>query len=90
MARVKQHAPPGFAKQVADTEKRLNILFDQLNAETISSNVVDQLLAFTNALMGKEYDNAHQIHLDLVTQNEKLGPWTVGLKRLIDMARGTP
>lgn len=37
LERVKQRAPPAFAKQVKDTEKRLNILFDHINNEELLS-----------------------------------------------------
>lgn len=51
LERVKQRAPPAFAKQVKDTEKRLNILFDHINnEELLSSEALESMLSLSRGL----------------------------------------
>lgn len=89
MANVKARAPAAYKRQVDDTEKRLNILFDHLNnEELLQPPTVAQLLELCQALDSRNFDRASEIQLD-VHQNrvEECGDWMVGVKRLIGMAR---
>ncbi|TGZ82197.1 hypothetical protein EX30DRAFT_305569 [Ascodesmis nigricans] len=48
MEKVKARAPPAFARQVQDTEKRLNILFDHLNnEEVLSEGTLEQMMTLS-------------------------------------------
>lgn len=93
MARVKSRAPASFTAQVNDTEKRLNILFDHLNNETLlKADTVAEMLEISNAVQAREFERAGA----LLTQVMKVklesegGNWMVGVKRLIAMSRATP
>jgi len=44
MQRFKQLCPPQQKKMADDTERRLNLLFDALNCETLSKPSVDRVL----------------------------------------------
>ncbi|KFY50708.1 hypothetical protein V496_09232 [Pseudogymnoascus sp. VKM F-4515 (FW-2607)] len=92
MQRVASKAPPNFAAQVKDTQKRLNILFDHLNnGELVKPDTIEKLGELSQALQAKNYDMASRIQVDI--QREKLdecGNWMVGVKRLISMSKVTP
>ena len=68
MQRVKAKAPASFKVQVNDTEKRLNILFDHLNNETLlKPNTIEDMVSLSQAIRAKDYDNAMAIHVDIMT-----------------------
>ncbi|KAL8873950.1 MAG: hypothetical protein Q9174_000637 [Haloplaca sp. 1 TL-2023] len=68
MQRVKARAPANFQKQVNDTEKRLNILFDHLNnQDLLKEDTVDSMVELSRALEAREYEKAQALHLDLLT-----------------------
>ena len=81
MQRVKAKAPASFKTHVNDTEKRLNILFDHLNNETLlKSNTITDMKELAEALRGKDYERAMATHLDLITnRTEECGNWMVSL-----------
>jgi protein transport protein SEC31 len=71
MQRVKAKAPASFTAQVQDTEKRLSILFDHLNNETLlKPNTVADMVALAEALRAKDFDRAQQIHQDIITHRQ--------------------
>lgn len=92
MNRVKAVAPPSHKRQVQDTEKRLNILFDHINnEELLTADTLASMLSLAQAMAARDYGTAHSIHLDLVThKTEECTNWMTGVKRLIDMSRVTP
>jgi protein transport protein SEC31 len=79
MQRVASRAPPSFAAQVKDTQKRLNILFDHLNNEDLlKPDTIERLNALAQALQSKDYDTAGRMQVDI--QRDKLdecGNWMV-------------
>lgn len=85
---IKPAIPSKFEKQVIDTEKRLNILFDHLNNEDLLTPptlaLLDQL---ADNLIQKEFSAALDIFLDITANHsEEGGHWAVGVKRLIQFA----
>lgn len=78
--------PEKYHKQVADTEKRLNILFEHLNNEELSGEITGKLVSVVNSVQSGDYAQAgalqSQVALDHPTE---CGQWMVGLKRLIQM-----
>ncbi|MCJ1312905.1 protein transport protein S31 [Agyrium rufum] len=92
MQRVKAKAPASFKSHVLDAEKRLNILFDHLNNETLlKPDTISGMTELAQAIRGRDYDQASAIQLDLHTnRTEECGNWMVGVKRLISMSRATP
>lgn len=79
MQRVASKAPANFAPQVKDTQKRLNLLFDHLNnEELVQPATIDQLGQLAQALVGRNYDIAQQIQVDVQkTKTEECGNWMV-------------
>lgn len=79
MQRVASRAPPSFAPQVKDTQKRLNILFDHLNNEDLlKPDTIERLNALAQALQSRDYDTATRMQVDI--QRDKLdecGNWMV-------------
>ena len=79
MQRIKAKAPPSFKTHVNDTEKRLNVLFDHLNNETLlKPNTITDMNDLAEAIMNKDYEKAMAIHLDLITnRTDECGNWMV-------------
>jgi len=88
MERVKARAPPDFSRQVMDTEKRLNILFDHLNNEDLlSAETLESMATLARALATKDYNTARNIQVNLLTnKTTECTQWMTGVKRLIDMS----
>ena len=62
MQRVKGRAPAAFKQQVLDTEKRLNILFDQLNeGDVLRADTVRDLGDITDKMRDGDWDAAAQV-----------------------------
>ncbi|OAL49964.1 WD40 repeat-like protein [Pyrenochaeta sp. DS3sAY3a] len=92
MQRVKAKAPAQYKQHVADTEKRLNILFDHLNNEDLLKPDTIQLMnELASNIQGRQYDQALAIFSDLMTnKNDEGSNWLVGVKRLIQFSKSTP
>ncbi|KAI8370087.1 hypothetical protein EDC96DRAFT_101698 [Choanephora cucurbitarum] len=69
-----------------DTERRMNVLFTEIDKRSLSDNVIESLDTLSQALEKQEYTNAMKAHTQLMTTAyDKHGNWIVGLKRLIDL-----
>ncbi|KAL7781999.1 COPII component protein [Trichoderma afarasin] len=92
MQRVASKAPPTFAPQVKDTQKRLNILFDHLNnEELVQPSTIEQLSQLAVAIQTKDYATAQRLQMEINRdKTEECGNWMVGVKRLISMSKATP
>lgn len=77
MQRIKGRAPANFKPQVDDTEKRINLLFDLLNNETVSPVVVAKLRELSEQMTARNFEQAQAIQTELMTQMEQSGPWMV-------------
>ncbi|KAF8318711.1 hypothetical protein DL93DRAFT_2164889 [Clavulina sp. PMI_390] len=89
MGRVKQVMPPQQKRMVDDTERRLNVLFDGLNAGTISRPVVEELGGLVQAMQARDLNRAMAIHVDLLTSGSRtddIGLWMSGVKQLIRLS----
>lgn len=86
--KVKPRIPEHFSKQVVDTEKRLNILFDHLNnQDSLSESCLALLHQLVSCLESKDYSTALNLQLQLLTEHaSEGGNWLVGIKRLIQFA----
>ncbi|KAB5591449.1 hypothetical protein CTheo_5094 [Ceratobasidium theobromae] len=86
LARLRQNTPPQQKRMVDDIERRLNVLFDALNCETLSRPVVDQLATLVQAMQAHDGPGATAIHVDLLTRGSRtddIGLWMSGVKQLI-------
>ncbi|KAF9926504.1 protein transport protein S31 [Linnemannia zychae] len=84
LALARQYVTPATKRPLDDAEKKLNVLFDMLNNEEVTSPVVDQMLLLAQALQAKNYNTAYQIHLELhSTRTNEVSSWMTGVKRLI-------
>ena len=82
MQRVAGKAPPSFAKQVEDTQKRLNILFDHLNnEELLKPDTIQRLGELADALQSKNYDAAERMRVAIQTEKtDECGNWMVSVQ----------
>ncbi|KAI5195665.1 hypothetical protein E4T39_08108 [Aureobasidium subglaciale] len=93
MARVKSRAPASFIAPVNDAEKRLNILFDHLNNETlVKPDTIAMLVEIAQALQARDFDRATAILTEMmkVKLETEGAHWMVGVKRLVAMSKATP
>ncbi|KAF1963136.1 WD40 repeat-like protein [Byssothecium circinans] len=92
LQRVKGKAPAQYKQHIADTEKRLNILFDHLNNEDLlKPDTIQEMNELAGHLQNRQYDQAIAIFSDLMTNKTDEGSnWMVGVKRLIQFSKGTP
>lgn len=93
MARVKSRAPASFTTQVNDVEKRLNILFDHLNNETlVKPDTIAMLADIAQALQARDFERATQVLTEMmkVKLESEGANWMVGVKRLVAMSKATP
>jgi len=80
MQRVKARAPPNYKPQVEDTERRLNVLFDQLNNGDIKNpDSLQQLRQLAQGIRDRNFDLAQGMYaeLELLKQTDQRGPWLV-------------
>lgn len=73
------HVQASFAAQVKDTEKRLNLLFDHLNNETLlKPDTIQSMEELAQALAARDYETAQAIQVDLHTNKlDQCGQWMV-------------
>ncbi|KAH8903962.1 WD domain-containing protein [Coniochaeta sp. PMI_546] len=92
MQRVASKAPASFAPQVKDTQKRLGLLFDDLNNQLlVKPDTIEDLSRLAAALEARDYDTAHKLQVEIQRdKTEECGNWMVGVKRLISMSKATP
>ncbi|GEQ72877.1 hypothetical protein JCM33374_g6565 [Metschnikowia sp. JCM 33374] len=88
LGQIKPAAPPKYAKHVLDMEKRLGILFEHLNKQTLlTAPTIELLDGVAKSLNEKDYPRAtalnQQIGQDFPTE---AGTWHTGVKRLVTMA----
>ena len=77
--RVASKAPASFAPQVKDTQKRLGLLFDDLNNELlVKPDTIEDLSRLAEALEAKDYDAAHRIQVEVQRdRTDECGNWMV-------------
>ncbi|KAF9644242.1 hypothetical protein BDM02DRAFT_1054166 [Thelephora ganbajun] len=83
---LRQTTPPQQKRLVDDVEKRVNLLFDALNCETLSQNVTDALINIARAMQAHDREIAATLHMELLTkgsQTDDIGIWMSGLKQLL-------
>lgn len=82
---MKAKAPAQYKQHVADTEKRLNILFDHLNNEDLlKPDTIQQMNELAMNIQARQYDTATAIFSDLMTNKTEEGSnWMVSHDRSV-------
>ena len=71
-----------------EVEKKMLILLDLISKNQIPQDILYRLLDIIKALDHKDFGNASQIQVDLMTNRYELTmQWISGLKRMIDLLR---
>ncbi|PLW22742.1 hypothetical protein PCANC_01087 [Puccinia coronata f. sp. avenae] len=86
MNQMKQGLPPSQKRLVDDTERRLNVLFDGLNCETVPASVIDELMDIVKAIEARNLQLALQLHVSLLTsgiKSDELTTYMPAIKMLI-------
>ncbi|KPV77927.1 uncharacterized protein RHOBADRAFT_50455 [Rhodotorula graminis WP1] len=86
LARLRQIVPPQQGKLVAETDKRLNILYDMLNNEALSKSSADRVLDICQAIAARDQAKALDLHFALLTQAPPapdVAPFQAALKLLV-------
>ncbi|KAF2017064.1 hypothetical protein BU24DRAFT_420092 [Aaosphaeria arxii CBS 175.79] len=82
MQRIKARAPAQYKQHIADTEKRLNILFDHLNNEDLlKPDTIQDMIELSTHIQSRNYDQAVALFTDLMTnKNDEGSNWMVSLR----------
>ncbi|GAA5940398.1 hypothetical protein JCM1841_004304 [Sporobolomyces salmonicolor] len=86
LRRLRQTTPPQQAKMINDTEKRLNILFDMLNCETLSEASTATVLEICKAIEARNQALALDLHLQMLTAgpgSNDVAPFQAALKLVV-------
>ncbi|WVW78173.1 hypothetical protein I302_100124 [Kwoniella bestiolae CBS 10118] len=88
LSAVKQkNFPPNVKKVVEDTERRLNILFDGLNNESVPKPALDLLNNISKAIAAKDWNAALAMHVELLTgATGDMTTWVPGVKQLVRLS----
>ncbi|KAJ3137537.1 protein transport protein S31 [Geranomyces variabilis] len=79
-----QSSAPQQKRIFDDAEKKMNIFFDQLNAEEVPADIVAQMQELVKAMDAHDYLAATNIQVDLMTTRfDATGKWMQAVKRLI-------
>ncbi|GAA6053576.1 hypothetical protein JCM3770_005202 [Rhodotorula araucariae] len=83
---LRQVVPPQQGKLVAETEKRLNLLFDMVNNETLSPSSAQRVLEICQAIAARDQPKALDLHFALITAAPPapdVAPFQAALKLLV-------
>ncbi|BGP36159.1 protein transport protein S31 [Rhodotorula kratochvilovae] len=86
LGRLRQVVPPQQGKLVAETDKRLNLLFDMLNNETLSAASAQRVLEICQAIAARDQPKALDLHFALITSAPPapdVAPFQAALKLLV-------
>lgn len=66
----------------------MNTLFDKMNNEEVSDEVVELLLQFVKLSEAKDWPQAHTVQNTILTTHANAGTnWIMGLKFLVDICK---
>ncbi|CAI2182159.1 8380_t:CDS:10 [Funneliformis geosporum] len=86
LQRTKQYYNAGIqARQLIDIEKRLNVLFDQLNNEEISNQIIADILKLVQER--RDYVTAQNTLIHIMTSHSSESRWLVGIKQLLSLSK---
>lgn len=77
LQRIKGRAPANYKAHVEDTEKRFNLLFEQLNNRSIAPENITLLRDLAQTLQARDFDPAQEIFTRLTQQMGQSPPWMV-------------
>ncbi|KAG7817309.1 hypothetical protein KL928_004044 [Ogataea angusta] len=88
LEKLKTKIPDKFSKHLADSEKRINILFDHLNNEDLlSQQTIQELVSLCEAMAKSDYATAAALQNQIALEHVgECGDWMVGVRRLVTMA----
>lgn len=90
MQRVASKAPASFATHVKDTQKRLNLLFDDLNNQgMVKPDTIEQLSRLADALEARDYEGAHKLQVEIQKEKtDECREWMVSSLHQISIGYG--
>lgn len=85
LQRIKAGSPPAHLRRIVDdTERRLNLLFDDLNNDSVAPGTVEKLSEIVSAINSRDANTALAIHVDMLTTAAgDTTHWAPGVKQLI-------
>lgn len=78
--------PAQQRRYLDDTQRRLNVLFDGLNCETVPLPIIAQLGEMIKAIAARDPQAALAMHVDMLTRgpsSDDMSVWMSGIKQLI-------
>ncbi|KAJ3357627.1 protein transport protein S31 [Allomyces javanicus] len=88
LQRAKAGSAPAQRRLVEDVDRRMNQLFDALNAGTLAEGVVAALHTYARAVEQRDWATAVRVHQELSVS--QFDAWMIGLKRLVDLVAKMP
>lgn len=82
--RLQAISPEKYRRPLEDTNRRLGLLYDQLNNAQLAPATLSQVHTLTRALQAGDWGRAYAIHMELTANNmHEVRDWIVGIKTLI-------
>jgi len=79
---------PGEARKIADTQKKINVLFDALSQGQVSASVVAKLHECAGAANQGDYQRALGVYTALTREHfQEISAWGPALSRLLNMGK---
>jgi len=76
--RVGARAPQNYKQHVADAQKRLNILFDLLNNQSLEPDTIDEIKEVAQQIQSRQHDAATALMKQIITSKTNQGSdWMV-------------
>ena len=79
---------PGEARKIADTQKKINVLFTALDSGKVSAPVVAKLLELAGHAGGGNFQAALGVYTVLTREHfQEISAWGPALSRLLNMGK---
>ena len=88
LQRVQASAPEKYRRPLEDSDRRLNVLFDQINNGVLGEPILAKLRHITQLLAQKDFANAYRTNMELTASSmDECREWITGLKTLITVGK---
>ena len=84
ISRLRAGAPEKYRRPLEDTDRRLNLMFDQLNNGQLTDGTLEQLKILSSSIKRQDWQRAYAVQLELTTDKmHECRDWITGTKALI-------
>lgn len=84
VARLRASAVEKYRRPLEDTDRRLNLMFDQLNNNQLTDGTLEQLKSLSGSIKKKDWQKAYVVQLELTTDKmHECREWISATKTMI-------